>query len=644
MRILKPKLQRYTIFLHILTWLFVLIGFCVANFGWYFYCSRLDSHYETVQQDIERQRIWFQLMEPHAELAVLQRVSLVELSYTMQRCGEGLEKLSADLASHQGQEKSVKSIIRQLNQHWGFLEESIAIITSDQRNILKEKDLGEVLVDIKELQRVILADCASLSAQLHQSQDKFRKLQLGLMSVLLIATLFSLFKLIRILTRLFWRPVQQIHKVAQAVAAGDLSQRLENPASNELGQVARAIDAIIQHQLVLTNFVENIGNGQFNVAYQPLSQSDRLGISLMLMRDKLLKVSMEEKRQSWANEGYAKFADILRNNGTNIQCLADNLLPDLVKYLGANQGAFFILNDDDPTQVVLTRAATYAWERRKMVNQQLNLGEGLIGQAAREGDILHLTDLPTDYTTITSGLGRANPSAVLIVPLKANDIVKGVLELATLKPCFEAFEIEFIGKLAESMAATLATVRTSEHTQRVLAESRQLNEHLTNQEEILRQSTEEMYAVQEELRRKSEEAMQLLEVSQAEMKEQISQIEAEIQKSKAILEECVDGVISFEQHGKVVFFNKAAEEIWGVSRVDILNKSVQTLFPIRLEMAINGFAAFSQKEDKEIAINIRTEIVVHRLSGGDLPVLLTITQAEVGQKMIFTAFIQRTLQ
>jgi methyl-accepting chemotaxis protein len=513
MRILRPKLQRYTIFLHMLTWLFLLVGFCAANFAWYFYGSRVYNRYDALQQDIERQRVWFQLMEPQAELAVLQRVSLVELSYTLQRCGEGIEKLSSDLNAFQGQEKPVKDIVKQLQKHWELLEESIKIITSEQRNILKERDLGEVLVDIKERQKVLLEDCVTLSAELHARQDTFRLMQLWVMAVMLLATLFSLFKLIRILTRLFWRPVQQIQQVAQAVAAGDLSQRLGQSASNEIGQVAGAIDDIIQHQLVLTNFVENIGNGQFDTAYQPLSQSDRLGISLMLMRDKLWKVSMEEKRQHWANEGYARFADILRNNGTNIQSLAENLLPDLVKYLKANQGAFFILNDDDPTQIVLNRVATYAWERKKLVKQQLTLGEGLVGQAAREGDILHLTELPDDYASITSGLGRATPSAVLVVPLKANEHVKGILELATLKPAFEAFEIEFISKLAESIAGTLATVRTSEKTQRVLEESRQMNEHLLSQEEMLRQNAEEMYVVHEELRRKSEEAQQVLEES-----------------------------------------------------------------------------------------------------------------------------------
>jgi len=82
-------------------------------------------------------------------------------------------------------------------------------------------------------------------------------------------------------------------------------------------------------------------------------------------------------------------------------------------------------------QTTLTRRRcqwllVYAWDKKKYVNQKVHVGEGLTGQAWQEGDTIYLTDIPQNYIRITSGLGDANPSAVLIVPLKVNDQILGL--------------------------------------------------------------------------------------------------------------------------------------------------------------------------------------------------------------------------
>ena len=108
-------------------------------------------------------------------------------------------------------------------------------------------------------------------------------------------------------------------------------------------------------------------------------------------------------------------------------------------------------------------AACYAWEKRKHVNIRVNEGEGLVGQAWQEGDVIYITDVPQDYVTITSGLGDASPNCVLIVPLTVNDITYGVIELASFN-LFESYQIEFLKKLAESKASTLSSAKIYERT------------------------------------------------------------------------------------------------------------------------------------------------------------------------------------
>ena len=74
-----------------------------------------------------------------------------------------------------------------------------------------------------------------------------------------------------------------------------------------------------------------------------------------------------------------------------------------------------------------------------------------------------MVEIPEDYVAITSSLGSAKPNALLVMPLKVNGKVFGILELATFGK-YEPHEIELVEKLAESIASTISTVRINERS------------------------------------------------------------------------------------------------------------------------------------------------------------------------------------
>jgi PAS domain S-box-containing protein len=82
---------------------------------------------------------------------------------------------------------------------------------------------------------------------------------------------------------------------------------------------------------------------------------------------------------------------------------------------------------------------------------------------------------------------------------------------------FEAHEIAFIEKIAESIASTVSTVQVNEHTKTLLEQSQQMSEEMKAQEEELRQNMEELSATQEQMIRqiaetkKSQEDLQVRE-------------------------------------------------------------------------------------------------------------------------------------
>ena len=229
------------------------------------------------------------------------------------------------------------------------------------------------------------------------------------------------------------------------------------------------------------------------------------------MRGNLSRVAEEDKKRNWATEGQAKFGEILRTNNSDVQKLSDEIIANLVKYLKANQGALYIIDDtEDSEESTMSMTSCYAWDKKKFLNQKVHKGEGLAGQAWQEMDTVYLTDVPQNYIRITSGLGDANPTCILIVPLKVNDQIFGVAEIASFNT-MKDYEIEFVQKIGESIASTVSSVKVNTRTQRLLEESQQMTEQMRAQEEEMRQNMEELQATQEGMKRQESEMMKSME-------------------------------------------------------------------------------------------------------------------------------------
>ena len=186
----------------------------------------------------------------------------------------------------------------------------------------------------------------------------------------------------------------------------------------------------------------------------------------------------------------------------SIEELTFQVICNLVNYVGANQAAFCLLEDDDETDIHFRMTACYAYERRKYADRILPWGDWLVGACALEKEKIILKKIPQGYLSITSGLGKANPKFLMLIPLKMNDVVHGVIELASFNP-FENYQEEFIDKVAESVATTIATVKINIRTAKLLKESREQAEELALKEEQMRQNMEELQATQEEASRQS---------------------------------------------------------------------------------------------------------------------------------------------
>ena len=260
----------------------------------------------------------------------------------------------------------------------------------------------------------------------------------------------------------------------------------------------------------LTGFIEAVSSGNYSIELTASGDEDNLTRTLVDMRNKLRDNADDNKKRNWSTSGVAQISEILRDTTGTSKDLFDEIIQFVVKYTRSNQGGLFILNDESENDVFLELVAAYAYERKKFIEKRIGTTEGMVGQCFLEGQRIYLLEIPGEYVNITSGLGGSVPSSLLLVPMRVNDKIYGVIELASFNK-YESYEIELVEKLAESIASTISSVKISESTKVLLEKTQQQAEEMRAQEEEMRQNMEELEATQEEMRRKEKHIQKMLD-------------------------------------------------------------------------------------------------------------------------------------
>ncbi len=319
-----------------------------------------------------------------------------------------------------------------------------------------------------------------------------------------------------------------------------LINRLQSGNDHLQTESKKKLDEETERVSTLTTFIEAVSAGNYDIQLEAKSEDDNLSTTLINMRDKLKTNAEDDRKRNWSTTGLAQIGEILRSSNMKTSDLYDNIIKFVVKYTKSNQGGLFILNEDDENNKFLELVACYAFERKKFLTKKVEIGAGLVGQSFLEGERVYLLEIPSDYISITSGLGGSNPNALLIVPLKVNDKIYGVLELASFAK-YQDYEIELVEKLAESIASTISNVRINDTTRVLLERTQQQAEEMKSQEEEIRQNMEELEATQEEMRRKQS----ILEKELAQSQQQgeiLRQQERKLLESQDTLQAIVDNI------------------------------------------------------------------------------------------------------
>jgi hypothetical protein len=375
---------------------------------------------------------------------------------------------------------------------------------------------------------------------------------IGVFIFLDIVALWLIFYLFR---RNVLEPLKQIEK-------STATQNFANDfARNEIGVVVTQIKNTIENLRDATDFVVAIGDGKLNLDYKSLDPDykegeNKLADSLIEMQTRLKALGDEEGKRQWSNEGLTKFVDILRSSNDDLNLLGDKIIAALVQCTKSNQGALYILNDEDSQNKYLELVSLFAYDIKKHEQQKIKMGEGILGQTFLEKETTYVTNMPESYIRITSGLGDASPRSLLLVPLKVDTQVYGIIELASFNE-YLPHEIAFVEKLGESIASTLASVRAAQRNMQLIHQFQQQTEEMRAQEEEMRQNMEELQATQEEIARK--EKSYLIRIKELESQSDDKSAQAEIDDLKTKLERKESDYLSKVEELKAQLAQKPAQ-------------------------------------------------------------------------------------
>lgn len=342
--------------------------------------------------------------------------------------------------------------------------------------------------------------------------------------------------------------------IVLALIFGNLHYRIQAIKSN-YEKIIQQKNSVINKNAQLAN---KFGSGDFAITDLKIYEHDILQKSLLKMRQNLLDNNKKESELNWIARGKEQISNILRIHN-NIEALSNETLVTLIKYINVVQGAVYIY--DEYTHKLIN-VATYAYNRRKYINQEFAIGEGLIGQAAFEMGTIYRTEIPDYYVSIKSGIIDDNkPKSILIVPLVSEENLKGVIEFASVEKIPE-LSIKLIEEVSFIIARTIFNLKINAKTRHLLLESQQKTEELKHNEDVLKQNADEMKATKE-----------MIEVTNIELNIKVQEIENAQKRLHSLLLNASEVISIYNEEGIVKYESPSVEKILGYKAEDIIGKN-----------------------------------------------------------------------
>jgi HAMP domain-containing protein/CheY-like chemotaxis protein/signal transduction histidine kinase len=334
--------------------------------------------------------------------------------------------------------------------------------------------------------------------------------------------------------------VRAIAEVATAVTKGDLTRSIQVEARGEVAELKDNINTMI-------------GN---------------------------LRVTTERNQeQDWLKTNLAKFSRMLQGQ-RDLFTVGEMLLSELAPLVDAQRGTIYQMAGLDTDRPFLRHLASYA--SSSAVPPSIAIGEGLVGQCAKEKQRILLSSMPSDYIPVHSSLGGTQPTSLVVLPVLFEGQTKAVIELASLHG-FTSAHLSFLEQLTEFLGVVLNTIEATMRTEGLLQQSQQLTAELQTGQKELQQTNEEL----------AQKARQL-----ADQNVEVERKKMEIEQARSALEEKAAELALTSKYKSEFLANMSHELRTPLNSILLLGQQLAenttgNLQPKQVDFARNIFAAGS---------------------------------------------------
>jgi HAMP domain-containing protein/CheY-like chemotaxis protein/signal transduction histidine kinase len=244
--------------------------------------------------------------------------------------------------------------------------------------------------------------------------------------------------------------VRAIAEVATAVTKGDLTRSIQVDARGEVAELKDNINTMIDNLRLTTD---------------------------------------RNTEQDWLKTNLARFTNMLQGQ-RDIGTVGRMLLKELGSLLNAHQGVIYQMEGDDLPALRLLAAYADGGDGGSYP-VRLRVGESLLGQCAADKRMILIDQVPEDAVPITSGLFKAAPRSIIVLPVLFEGQVKAVIELASLNN-FTSLQTTFLEQLTDSIGILLNSIEATMQTEGLLKQSQQLAAELQAQQTELQQTNDQL--------------------------------------------------------------------------------------------------------------------------------------------------------
>ena len=381
----------------------------------------------------------------------------------------------------------------------------------------------------------------------------------NILKIIILSSFIVLFILLLIFIGIsnIYIPINNIKHNLSDINSGikDKKNKLPTKRNDEIGLIYKELNHCKEALILTSKYASKLKQNILDIEDNDTIKNNIIGKELIAIKENSITIQKENeyraeenKRTQWYQTGVANFSELLQQDFGNINSLSEASIKMLVKYINVEQAGIFILQNKYDKELLVLEAS-YAFDKKKNLDAEFEIGEGLVGKCAKEQKLIKIDDLPEGYTFIGSGLGEDTPKTLLLVPLIFEKKLFGVIEIASLHQMPE-YKTNLILDVGKRIAADIANIQRKDASQK-------LTQQLKNQAD--------------ELKEKEKDALTTI----SELKKAQTEIAKQAKENLGIMNALISvvSVVFYDLDGRIIDINQKNQELFNIKKEDYIGKT-----------------------------------------------------------------------